>query len=142
MDVRRMRADDLGSVRRLAAQLGYENQPEDLRAWFERIDALADHEALVAEEDGAVVGWIHVFGIDVLYEEPYADVAAVMVDEACRQDGVGRALMLAAEAWARQNGYGHVRVRSRLSREGAHRFYVRLGYAKEKAQYTFTKRVS
>jgi GNAT superfamily N-acetyltransferase len=45
--------------------------------------------------------------------------------------------MRAAEDWARAAGCAFVRVRSRLSREGAHRFYVRLGYAKEKAQYTF-----
>jgi hypothetical protein len=45
--------------------------------------------------------------------------------------------MRAAERWARERGCAQVRVRSRVSREGAHQFYVRLGYAKEKTQYTF-----
>jgi hypothetical protein len=45
--------------------------------------------------------------------------------------------MRAVEQWAAESGCAFVRVRSRLSREEAHRFYVGLGYAKEKAQYTF-----
>ncbi len=141
MELRQMQATDLDAVGALTRQLGYEAGPALLRDAFARIAADREHLALVAVDAGRVVGWLHAHGAHLLYHEPFAEIATLVVDEACRGHGVGRELMHAAEAWARAAGYRQVRVRSRLSRGGAHRFYVRLGYAKEKTQYTFARRV-
>jgi hypothetical protein len=44
-----------------------------------------------------------------------------------------------AEEWARQQGLGNIVVRSRATREAAHRFYLREGYAQTKISAVFTK---
>jgi GNAT superfamily N-acetyltransferase len=62
-----------------------------------------------------------------------------VVDEAHRSGGVGRALLGAAEAWAREHGCEVVTVRSRVARERAHRFYEREGYVRVKTSHVFSK---
>lgn len=142
MEFRSMTSGDLDEVRALSLQLGYDIAPELLRAQFERVAGAAEHHLVVAVEEQRIVGWMHAFGTQLMYYEPYVEIGALVVDETARRSGLGTALLQAAEAWAREHGYAEVRVRSRLSRDGAHRFYVQLGYEKEKAQYTFTRRVA
>jgi GNAT superfamily N-acetyltransferase len=141
MQVRSMEPGDLDAARALLAQLGYERPADEFRLAFAEARSRGDHELLVAEEGGRVVGWVHAVATHALHEEPFADIAALVVEEASRRNGAGTTLMRAIESWAREKGCAFVRVRSRLSREGAHRFYVRLGYAKEKTQYTFAARL-
>lgn len=136
-----MTADDLPQVRELAAQLGYEIEPSRLGDAFARVSRSPDHHLLVATEGPRVVGWLHALGTELLYYDRYVEIAALVVDEAARRSGVGSALLQAAEAWGRARGDTEIRVRSRVSRDGAHRFYVRLGYEKEKTQYTFARRL-
>jgi GNAT superfamily N-acetyltransferase len=133
---------DLGAVRTLTLQLGYDITPELLRAQFERVAGAPEHHLVVALEGERVVGWMHAFGTQLLYYEPYVEIGALVVDDAVRRGGFGTALLREAEDWGREHGYAEIRVRSRLSRDEAHRFYVQLGYEKEKAQYTFTRRVA
>jgi GNAT superfamily N-acetyltransferase len=137
MDVRRMGAQDLDAARAILAEAGYDRPPEEFRAAFADAAARPDHLLLVAVDDGRVIGWLHAFASRPLHDEPFADVAALVVAAGSRLAGAGTALIRAAEQWGVANGCAWARVRSRLSREGAHRFYVRLGYAKEKTQYTF-----
>jgi hypothetical protein len=47
--------------------------------------------------------------------------------------------MAGAEAWARQQGCGAMRLWSSITRTPAHRFYQGLGYAQVKTQYSFVK---
>jgi hypothetical protein len=49
-------------------------------------------------------------------------------------------LLAAAEAWAREQGFASMRVRSNVLRERAHRFYLREGYLEKKRQAVFLKR--
>jgi GNAT superfamily N-acetyltransferase len=133
-----MELADLEAARALLAELGYERSADDFHAAFLAARERDDHELLVASIGGRLVGWVHVVATLLLHEEPCAELAALVVESAARRHGAGTALVRAAETWARDRGCARARVRSRLSREGAHHFYVRLGYAKEKAQYTFT----
>jgi GNAT superfamily N-acetyltransferase len=50
--------------------------------------------------------------------------------------------MEAAERWAIARGHRVLRLRSRVQREGAHRFYERLGYRIAKTSHTFQKQLS
>jgi GNAT superfamily N-acetyltransferase len=61
------------------------------------------------------------------------------VDERNRGAGVGRALVSAAEEWAKESGLATIRVRSRIERDRAHKFYERDGYTRLKTQYVFEK---
>lgn len=62
-----------------------------------------------------------------------------LVDAEARRQQVGRALMEQAEAWAREQGYRQVRLRSGLHRTEAHQFYQAVGYTLTKTGHTFQK---
>ncbi|HEV7490992.1 MAG TPA: GNAT family N-acetyltransferase, partial [Rhodanobacteraceae bacterium] len=60
-------------------------------------------------------------------------------EESARGGGIGDSLLRAGEDWARSVGCALVRVRSRDTRERAHRFYERAGYARNKVQLVLLK---
>lgn len=76
-----------------------------------------------AVEAGRVVGWVHVQERPLLEEDLAAEVCSLVVLDACRGQGVGRALMAHAEAWARARGLLDVFLRSNVVRKDTHRFY-------------------
>jgi GNAT superfamily N-acetyltransferase len=55
---------------------------------------------------------------------------------------VGKRLCAEVEAWSRGKGVAVVRVTSRMTREGAHRFYLRKGYRQTKTSAVFEKVLS
>lgn len=132
--IREAAASDAAALAALSTQLGYPAKPEEAA---ERLSALGAGALLVAEEDGAVLGWIHVCGIRFFQSPPFAEIGGLVVDEAARGKGVGRLLVQAAVRWAAEQGYGKLRVRSNVVREDAHRFYEREGFRRVKTQAVF-----
>ncbi|HEY6843120.1 MAG TPA: GNAT family N-acetyltransferase [Thermoanaerobaculia bacterium] len=98
------------------------------------ISARADHAVFVDTAGDSVTGFIHVCVMLSLEGDSYAEVRALVVDEAHRGGGAGPRLVAAAEQWARERQQDRVRVRSNVVRERARRFYERLGYAVVKTQ--------
>ncbi|MDH7489563.1 MAG: GNAT family N-acetyltransferase [Anaerolineae bacterium] len=130
---------DAGRIATLSEQLGY---PTDEGAVLERLHAIGqrpDHAVFVAEAKGNVVGWVHVYAVPMLESPAHAEIGGLVVDEAHRGRGIGRALMARAEAWARDMGLGVVRLRSNVIRAEAHAFYEHIGYAQVKTQKVFAK---
>lgn len=132
--IREATASDAAALAALSTQLGYPTNPEEAA---QRLAALGDGAVLVAEEGGAVLGWIHVCGIRFFQSPPFAEIGGLVVDEAARGRGVGRLLVQAAVRWAAEQGYAKLRVRSNVVREDAHRFYEREGFRRVKAQAVF-----
>jgi GNAT superfamily N-acetyltransferase len=126
----------------LSGQLGY---AADAATIVRRLDDAATHGAgmvLVAvDEHGALAGFANVEPRRPLIAEPFAELAAMVVSESARGRHVGSGLLAAAEAWAREQGFASMRVRSNVVRERAHRFYLREGYAEKKRQAVFLKRL-
>ncbi len=141
MHVRTMRRGDVEAVAALSAQLGYAASSADLAPRIEAILARPDHLAAVAEDGAAIAGWIHAQASPLLTAASIAEVRALVVDESRRGQGVGTALLRAAEAWAGRQGFPEVRVRTNVAREAAPRFYERMGYVQAKTQRVFTKRL-
>ena len=138
--IRAMTAADVAAAARLATQLGYPSTSKQVARRFDAIQAAADSQVLVAvDESGAMVGWIHIFGNRLLESEPDAEIGGLVVDESVRGRGVGSALVLAAESWARERGYSVVSVRSNVVRREAHEFYQERGYGVVKTQVKFRK---
>ena len=142
MRIRPMTAADAPLVADLTTQLGYPTGAEEtaqrLATLSERPD---EHAALVADEDGRAVGWIHVTIYTSLESGRVATLGGLVVDEAHRSGGIGAELLAAAETWAREHGADRMVVRSRIARERAHRFYEREGYALLKTSHVFEKRL-
>ncbi len=123
----------------LVVQLGYPSRPEALRERVARLAAQPDQLLLVAEWDGAVVGWMHAAEQELFESGKRCEILGLVVDREHRRGGVGRALVAAAEAWARARGLPEVSVRSNVVREESHPFYARLGYARAKTQHVYRK---
>ncbi|MGD2252893.1 MAG: GNAT family N-acetyltransferase [Anaerolineales bacterium] len=138
--IREASASDAGEIARLAEQLGYATTPEQAAQRMASVLSDDEHQVFVAEDtSGGIVGWAHVFGARRLVSDRFAEIGGLVVDEVRRGEGVGKALLARAEAWAMEGGYGAVRIRSNVVREGALGFYEHLGYRCQKQQNAFFK---
>jgi GNAT superfamily N-acetyltransferase len=91
---------------------------------------------LVAEEDGAILGTIFVnTHTDYFTKATVAYVEVLAVAEAAAGRGIGRALMGATEAWAREKGFGRVELAVFANNRRARAFYEHLGYSAETMRY-------
>ena len=141
--VRPATPSDAGDVARLSTTLGYAAGEPEMRARLNR--AASDPERavrLAVDARGVVIGWIEVQSTEVLVSEPFALVTGLVVDAAVRGKGVGRLLVEAAEAWARERGLVALRLRTRVERADAHAFYERLGFELTKSQRVYRKSVT
>ena len=137
-----MRRDDAGAVANLATQLGYPSREVQLAERIAQVQGREEAAAMVAEDAGNVVAWVHVELRRTLVADQHAQVMALVVDERCRGRGIGAALMAEAERWARKRGANAVRVASRTTREEARRFYERQGYRLTKTSNWFEKELA
>lgn len=90
-------------------------------------ETLVHHDSLllVAVHGGTVVGYLAASTHPTLYANgPVAWIEELMVDEDRRRDGVGAALVTAAEAWSRRRG---ARMMSLATRRAA-AFWTAVGY--------------
>ena len=126
MPIRPFRPADMPVAQELLKQLGHEIATRELNSRIACVLGAANHHVAVVEEDGRVVGLVHVFERPALEKPCEAVVQALVVDAKLRRRGIGEALMDAAEAWAKARGLASVA----LSTQHAQAFYTRLGYVK------------
>jgi GNAT superfamily N-acetyltransferase len=120
--------DELGSRRELIT----DPLPETYYTAFEAIDADPNHEQIVAELNGEVVGTMQLMYLPSLSYRggTRAQVESVRVLERLRGQGIGARMMAWALERARQRGCHLMQLTSHKSREDAHRFYEMLGFTK------------
>ena len=128
MIIRDARPADIPMVRRLIGQLADASDEAEFRARFERAAATPGHRIIVAEMDSEIVGVLHVFERPALEKPCEAVVQALVVDGARRGNGIGEALMHEAETWAAARKLASTALYTRIDRDGARRFYERIGY--------------
>jgi GNAT superfamily N-acetyltransferase len=135
--------DDFRRMADLAGQLGYPCTEQQVRERAEEMANSREQAVFVAERPGeGVAGWIGVFIFRAVELEKCAEISGLIVDEAARSQGVGKALLDAAEAWARSAGCEAISVHSNIKRQRAHGFYMRNGYAWVKTQEFLRKDLS
>ena len=138
--IRKAAERDAAELADLTTQLGYPVETVAMRARLERVAGRPDDVVLVAvDPDDRPIGWIHVAMLALLEHSDYASINGLVVDEHRRGAGIGRALVAAGEAWARQHGATEIMVRSRSTRERTHRFYEQLGFTEIKRSHVFSK---
>jgi ribosomal protein S18 acetylase RimI-like enzyme len=139
--IRDARPDDAPALAALLAELGY---PAPAAVIAGRLDAMlgAGEAVLVATRDGEPpLGLLTVHVTPVLHRPtPVGRLTALIVSERARGQGVGRALVRAAERVLAAQGCALVEVTSNRRRTDAHAFYERLGY--EVTSLRFGKSVS
>lgn len=135
MKIREAILSDVTALADLATQLGYPCTHGQMAVRMEILSGRSGNGVLVAEnEDGVVVGWLHVSGMYFLESAAFAEVLGLIVDKEHRGQGIGKQLLDGAVRWAAEHGYDKLRVRSNLIREDAHRFYEREGFRRVKTQ--------
>jgi len=139
MLIRPAQLSDASAIADLSTQLGYPSRPEETEARLRDVLDRSDGSILIAEEGGAVIGWLQVVGTHYIDSDPFALITGLVVDESRRSRGIGAALVEAAVEWAAEHGYGTIRVRSNVVRERAHAFYERLGFSRVKNQVVFVR---
>jgi ribosomal protein S18 acetylase RimI-like enzyme len=123
----RMLADDvLGSQRE---QYG-DPLPESYYSAFERINNDPNHELIVAERNGEVIGTLHLMFLpSVSFQGGLrAQVESVRVDKRFQSQGIGSEMMKWTMDRAKERGAHVVQLTTHKSRVDAQRFYERLGF--------------
>jgi ribosomal protein S18 acetylase RimI-like enzyme len=138
--LRRLLATDADAISALLPDLGYSSTADQVLQRLAALREWPDQEAFVAELDGLIVGLCQVQGVRLLASEGYAEIQALVVATTCQGQGFGKKLVAHACEWAFARGYERVRLRSNVTREGAHAFYEHLGFEKAKASYAFELR--
>lgn len=139
--IREIGPDDAPDAARLTGELGYPVSADAMRERIENLIHLPDHVIYVGCIRGRVVAWIHVMEIRHLQAGVRAEIGGFVVSENIRSRGVGSDLLARAESWARSRGLTTMVVRSNVTREQAHRFYLRQGYERTKTSAVFTKQL-
>jgi GNAT superfamily N-acetyltransferase len=128
MRIRPAQPVDSAAVARLLGHLGY---PADAGEVTPRLAALREPDdavLLAVSEVGAELGLVGLHRFAVLSAPaPVAYITALVTAPEARGRGVGRALVAAAEAWARERGCGRLTVTSAEHRADAHEFYPACG---------------
>ncbi len=105
-------------------------EPEFSQKAFREMSSLEGYYLLVAEVDGEVVGTAVLVILPGLAHgiSHWGVVEFMVVDEAHRSQGIGRALMDHAAELAQEAGCYKIMLGSNKKRTDAHRFYRSAGY--------------
>jgi GNAT superfamily N-acetyltransferase len=136
-DVRAATAEDIEAIVPLYEWLFAPpgSKPEswdEKRAGVALRGAIESHDSVVllADEGGRLIGFLTAYqdfhSVRFGYRAWVEDFA---VDPERRSAGVGKAILDAAKAWAKERGATHLELDSALPRTDAHRFYEREGAA-------------
>jgi len=138
--VRAVQPGDYAKIADLAGQLGYPSTEERVRQRIHGMQDSNQYGVLVAEQlDGSIAGWVGVYIFRSVETDICAQISGLVVDQSTRSHGIGRALLDAAEGWARSKGCPAIAVLSNVVRDRAHGFYKDNGYTQVKTQHSFRK---
>ena len=149
--IRKIELKDAGELCKICSEeMGYECAPALVKSKIEKLDSKREavfvaevetlqNQGLLHGRGTQLVGFIHVERYDVLYFESMANILGLAVKKDFQKQGLGKALLLAAENWAQENEIYLMRLNSGINRTDAHGFYEHLGYVSEKEQKRFVK---
>jgi GNAT superfamily N-acetyltransferase len=126
--IRRATAADATAMAELLAQLGYPANAGDLPGRLRAVEAEGGAIILAIDDAGAPIGLAQFAKHATIHAEaPVAYITALVTSASVRGRGVGRALVNAAEDWAREQGCVKLSVTSAEHRADAHAFYPKCG---------------
>ena len=126
--IRRPSAGDTPAMAALLSELGYPAQASDLPDRVRAMEAEGSTVLLAVDEADTPIGLASVARHATIHADaPVAYITALVTTAGARGKGVGRALVDAAERWAREQGCVRLSVTSAEHRADAHAFYPKCG---------------
>lgn len=143
MRIREYRDEDWAEWLRMECALFPDVPHDDLISGMREFRARADAAVFMANDaSGAAVGFVEV-GSRAYAEDcstsPVGYIEAWYVDPQARRSGIGRALLSAAEDWARGQGYKEMGSDALLDNIQSHEAHRRAGYTETCRLVTFLK---
>ena len=143
VEIRNCRAEDFDVAVTLLRQL-YPDKPFDLillRRAYDRSLASGERRFLCAVYDRQVVGFGSVtIKSNLLWCETLIGyVSDMIVDETCRDRGIGTQILDHLISWARERGCHRIELNSSFRRKASHAFYQRRGL--KRGAYFYSKSV-
>jgi len=147
MDIRVATLEDAAAILDLVPRLSCSGAPPwrdmaemiaaDARAVLGTLEqGTADSQVLVAERAGTVLGFIHLMTeTDYYTGQSVGHIADLAVAAEAEGLGIGRAMMAAAEDWARHHGYSAMTLNVLVHNARARGLYEKLGYGAEWVKY-------
>lgn len=139
MKVRSYEPADRREYQRMREALWPDCSDADNDSWFARGDATT---LIATRDDGSLCGFVEVGS------RPYADgcdtspvgyIEGWWVDQDVRKKGGGRALLVAAEDWARSKGYREMGSDALVDNRVSHSAHKRCGYEEVERLVVFRK---
>jgi aminoglycoside 6'-N-acetyltransferase I len=139
MRIREYSPADRRAYQQLREKLWPDCSDKDNDSWFARGDATT----FVAERpDGSLCGFVEVGSrpyAEDCESSPVGYIEGWWVDADVRRQGVGRALIAAAERWARSKGYTEMASDALIDNDVSHRSHRALGYQEVERLVMFRK---
>lgn len=135
--IRDATAGDGEAVAVLLTELGYPATPEEATARIQRFAGDPQSRVQVAEVDGRVAGLVAThLAPRLAVDRLDCEIVAIVVASPRRGEGIGGALLDAAEAEARSRGARRLELSSGDWRPEAHGFYLSRGFVTEARSFT------
>lgn len=133
-------ATDAPELARLLTLLGHPTTTESIVTRWSEWSAAGNVALVCARPDGTLSGAGTLHRMMVLHRpKPVGRITALVVDVPERGQGIGRALVAAAEEMLERAGCGLLEITSHVRRVDAHAFYEHLGY--ERTSVRLAKRL-
>ena len=122
---------DAGAIALLLGQLGYPTDPVEVPRRLEGVTNSPADQVLVAAIDNEVVAVASIHFMAYFHRGEFlCKIAAFVVKDGRRGQGIGTALLACIEQIAGQRGCDRMELTSAIGRTAAHAFYEGKGYKK------------
>ena len=136
---------DLEDIVALAHALFEGNEMEALRAEMEALLHDADAAIFLCRLEGMAVGFaqcqLRRDYVEGAKSSPVGYLEGIYVKETCRRQGIARALLQCAEAWAKEKGCRELASDCTLETQESLRFHQNVGFAEANRIICFIKRL-
>ena len=146
MRIRAIESRDWADWRRMSEALLPDEPPEEYEDEMRALLLRDDAAVFVAErQDGSVCGFVEVGSriyADGCRTSPVGYIEAWYVDPDVRRSGYGRALLTAADEWARRRGYSEMASDALLDNTVSYEAHIRSGFSEVERVVQFRKSLS
>ena len=129
--IREAELTDAFRLAELMCELGYQTTTAEMEMRLQFILKNPAYKTFVAEMNGELCGMIGLHSYaSYTHNDLSGRIIAMVVSTTAQRRGAGCALIRTAEDYFAERKIARITLTTRFEREGAHRFYEKLGYAR------------